>query len=392
MVIQQSIHLHTSTKYLSKVQNTLLLTVFVKTTAESFVGVFVPIYLLIHGLSLKAVFTYSFLVFVTTFLSLLIALKSNQYLGMKKTMVVGILLTIGFYLLLHGLVKGNEYQLIALVDGMSLGFYFGAYNMLLTKAVTRGREGRGASVQQIAGIMAGVIGPTIGALVIIGLSFQSLFLIVTALLVIAPIPLFFSKEVHAKRQSLEISNLIFRKPTRADKAVFLQGVIYGSSTFWPVYIYLHYSNLRALGILTTVASALTIAATYLIGSSVDKRQRLAYRLGGLLYAPTWISRLVFLTPLGLGVNSLLSSVLAIGPTMAVSKDIFHIAKTSRNQTAHFARVEFYMDGGRACLFGIAILLPNLTTLFILTGISALFYVSCAPKKRSSYKASIQVAN
>ena len=44
MLIQQSIHLHTSVKYLAKVQNALLLTVFIKTTAESFVGVFIPIF------------------------------------------------------------------------------------------------------------------------------------------------------------------------------------------------------------------------------------------------------------------------------------------------------------------------------------------------------------
>ena len=383
MLIQQSIQLHTSVKYLAKVQNALLLTVFIKTTAESFVGVFIPIFLLTHGLSLKAVFTYSLLVFITTFLSLLVALKCNQYLGMKKTMLIGILLTIGFYLALHSFINGVNYKIIALVEGVSLGFYFGAYNMLLTKAIKRGREGRGASIQQIVGITAGVIGPTIGAFIIKGLSFQDLFLVVTLLLVLAPIPLFFGKEVYAKRESLLLGSLVSRSPNRADKAVFLQGIMYGSGTFWPVYIYLHYPHLTALGILTTVASALTVIVTYIIGSSVDKRQRLAYRLGGLLYAPTWISRLLFLTPIGLGLNSLFASVLAIGPTMAVSRDIFHIAKTSKNQTSHFARVELYMDVGRAGLFAVAMLIPNLTTLFVLTSISALLYIGCAPKRRSA---------
>ena len=391
MIIQQSIHLHTSVKYLSKVQNALLSTVFIKTTAESFVGIFVPIYLLTHGLTLKAVFTYSLLVFVTTFLSLLVALKFNQYLGMKKTMVLGILLTIGFYMALHNFTNGTNYEFIALVDGMSLGFYFGAYNLLLTKAMKRGREGKGAGVQQIVGIVAGVIGPTIGALVIKSLSFQSLFLIVTILLFLATLPLFFSKDIHSKRQTLELKKLLTRRPHRADRAIFLQGIMYGSGAFWPVYIYIHYPHLTALGLLATVTSGLSVIATYLIGASIDKKQRLAYRLGGLLYAPTWISRLLFLTPIGLGINSLAASVLAISPSMAVSKDIFHIAKTSKNQTAHFARVELYMDGGRVCLFGLAVLIPNLTVVFIMTSIFALLYVGCAPPRKHSRLTMYQTA-
>ena len=383
MVTQQSIHLHSTVKYLAKTQNALLLTVFIKTTAESFVGIFVPIFLFTHGLNLRAVFTYSLIVFVTTFLSMLVALKCNQYLGMKKTMFVGILLTIGFYIALHSLVSGLNYKLIALVDGLSLGFYFGSYNMLLTKAMKRGREGSGASIQQIAGICAGVVGPTIGSLFIKGLSFQALFLIVTILLVAAPIPLFFGKEVRAKREPLLLRNLLLRTPSRADKAIFLQGIMYGSGTFWPLYIYLHYPHLTALGILATVTSALTIIVTYIIGSTVDKKQRLAYRLGSLLYAPTWISRLLFLTPIGLGLNSLFASVLAIAPSMAVNKDIFHIAKTSKNQSSHFVRVELYMDGGRACLFALAMLIPNLTTVFVLTSLSTLLFIVCAPRKTSA---------
>ena len=391
MITQQSIHIHTSIKYLSKVHNELLITVFIKATAEGFVGIFVPIFLLTHGLSLRAVFTYSLLVFVTTFFSILIALKCNQYLGMKKTMLVGILLTIGFYLSLHGLTSGINYKIIALVDGLALGFYYGAYNMLLTKSMKRGREGKGASVQQVVGIIAGVLGPTIGALLIKGLSFQSLFLIVSILLVTAPVPLFFGKEVKAKRELLHLSSLFTEKPTRVDRAIFLQGVMDGSGVFWPVYIYLHYPHLTALGILSTVTAALVITTTYLVGSSVDKKQRLAYRLGAVLYAPTWISRLLFLTPVGLGLNSLSASVLAIGPTMAVSKDIFHIAKTSKNQTAHFGRVEFYKNGGRACLIAIAILLPNLTAIFILTSLATLLYIGCAPKRKGHDKLLLRTA-
>lgn len=350
-----------------------------------------PIFLLTHGLSLQAVFTYSLLVFVSTFLSLLVALKSNQYLGMKKTLLLGILLTIIFYISLRSFINGFNFKLIALIDGMSLGFYFGAYNMLLTKALKRSREGKGTGVQQIAGIIAGVIGPTLGALIIKRLFFQDLFLGVIILLILAPLPLFFSKELHAKHQSLELGRLFTRRPGRADRAIFLQGVMYGSGTFWPVYIYIHYPHLTALGLLATVTSGLTIIVTYIIGSSIDKRQRLAYRLGGLLYAPTWISRLLFLTPIGLGINTLLATILAVGPTMAVSKDIFHIAKTTRNQSSHFTRVEFYMDAGRAGLFAVAVIIPHLTVVFILTSICAFLYIGCAPRKKRTKLTLHQIA-
>lgn len=391
MLLQQSIHLHTSAKHLGKVQNALLLTVFIKSTSESFISVFVPIFLLTHGLNLRQVFTYSLLVFVFTFLSMLLGLKLNQYIGMKKTLVLGIITTIVFYMALHAFTSGFNFMLIGIIDGFALGFYFAAYNMLLTRAMKRGKEGRGASKQQIAGILAGICGPTIGAVLVHDVSYQGLFLVVTGLLVIAPIPLFFSKDIKAKKQSLELAKLLSTKPNRVNRITFVQGMLFASTTFWPVYLYLHYPNIVALGLLATVTSALTIMMTFIVGSSVDRKQRLAYRLGGLLYAPTWIGRLIFISPLGLGLSSLVGSLLAIGPTMAVNKDIFHVAKTSKNQSAHFAMTELYMDGGRVALFGLAVLVPSLVFIFVLASIATLFYVVSAPHTKRTRATGMQTA-
>jgi YQGE family putative transporter len=381
MTSQHTLTMHQGVKHLAKTQNALLTSVFFKAIADSLVGLFVPIYLLTHGLNLRQVMGYCVVVYLATFVALLVALKVSQYIGIKKVFVLGVGITAAFYYCLHALVPSQSYLLIALVDGCALGFYFGAYNLLLTSALSRSHESRGYSVLQVAGLIAGVIGPLAGSLFIKQLSYNDLFIFVFAILLVTPIPLFFSKDHRAHRAPLQLSTLLVatKAKQRIDRSVFLQGMLYGAGTIWPLYLYMHYPHIVLLGVLSTVSGALVVVMTYYIGRSVDQHQRAAYGVGSLLYAPTWLTRLLFITPVGLSINSMAASVLAIAPTLAVAKDIFHTAKVSKNRMAHFARIEFYMDLGRVITFGAACLAGNLTAMFIISAIASLGYFSCRPK-------------
>jgi MFS family permease len=324
---------------------------------------------------------YCVIVYACTFTTLQIALKLCQYIGTKKVLTLGIVLMAAFYYMLHSLVISKTFTTIAVVDGSSLGLYFGAYNMLLTKAMKRSHEGHGYALQLVIGMLAGVLGPLIGSLIIKQLSFQNLFLVVIVILAITPIPLFFSKEYKPSHESLKLSAVLTGSPARKriDRAVFLQGILYGSGTIWPLFLYIHYPHIVALGILASISAALVLIGTYVIGNSVDKHQGSAYGLGSLFFAPTWLTRLLYVTPIGLAINAFSASLFAIAPTMAVSKDIFHTAKLSKSRSAHFSRVEFYMDAGRVTIFGIAFFTGNLTAMFVVSAFATLCFLGCRPK-------------
>jgi MFS family permease len=376
------ISMHQSAKHLAKSQNQLLLTVFLKAIADSLVTIYVPIYLLTHHVSLHFVLLYCIVVYCSTFLFVQLALKASQYLGVKKVLSSGILLTAAFYYMLYHLNASRNFILLALIYGAALGIYFGAYDMILTKSMKRSHEGNAYTYQQVAGMLAGVLAPLLGSLLIKEFSYQTLFLVVMVVLAMTPLPLFFSKDFRTRRESLALRTLLkgSNSRKRIDRAVFLQGVIYGGGTIWPLYLFIHYRHIVALGILASISAGLVMLFTFVIGRSIDKHQRSAYVLGSVSFAPTWVTRLMFISPVGLAFNAFASSVLAIAPTMAVLRDIYHIGKISKSRSAHFARVELYMDLGRICIFGVAFFASSLSIMFLVLSITTLFYASCKPKK------------
>jgi MFS family permease len=385
--------MHQSSRHFASSQKQLLISVFLKAMADSLITIYVPIYLLIHGVSLRHVMAYCIVVYASTYVCLQVALKASQYIGMKKVLSGGIIMTAAFYCLLHSLIIRNTYIDIGCVDGAALGLYYGAYDLLLTKSMKRSREGNGFTLQQLAGMMAGVLGPLLGSLIIKELSFQDLFGIVIVVLAITPLPLFFSRDMKARREPLNMSAVFRGNPThrRVDRAVFLQGILYGSGTIWPLYLYIHYPHIIALGILSSFSAGLVMVWTFIVGKRIDRQQRSAYSFGAISYAPTWLTRLIFISPIGLAVNACMSSVLAIAPTMAVARDIFHVAKTSKSRAAHFSRIECCMDGGRIGIFAVAFVANNLTAMFIVSSVATISYLSCRPRK-VSHRASPQLAS
>lgn len=374
--------MHASAKHLSSSQNELLLTVFLKAVADSFVSIYIPIYLLTHGVGLRSVLLYCIVVYTITFVAVQSSLKLSQHLSTKWVLAIGIGMTAVFYALLHSLAPDKSYLLIALIDGAAVGFYYGAYDLLLTKAMKRSQESKAFTYQQIAGMLAGVIGPFIGSLIVSQWSFHDLFMVVIILLLITPLPLLFSKGSTSPHEPLKLGGVFKGSESlrRVDRAVFLMGVLYASASVWPLYLYIHYPNIITLGILTSISSGLVLFSTFVIGRSVDRHHRRAYSIGSLTYAPTWLTRLIFITPLGLTANAFIGSILSIAPTMAVTKDIYHHAKITENRTAHFSRVEFYMDAGRIVIFIIAYVSTSLTLMFIVSSLASVLFMTCRPKQ------------
>jgi hypothetical protein len=376
MLTQHLIHFQNTATYIGKEQKELLFTVFTKSIAESLVAIYVPIYLLTNGVSVRSVFLYYVLAYLTLAFSMMLAQKSNQVIGAKKTLVIGVAITALFYYCLHSLTDGIDFRSIAILNGIALGFYFGAYNVLLSHAMKTSTEGKSYTLQQLTAMFAGVIGPLLGALFIQGLSFQSLFLIVIVVLLIAPVPLFFSTDFKMPSQPLKASAIFTRKISRVDRATFLYGINSAAAIFWPAYIYLHYPHIIALGIFASLSSGAIILVTYIVGAKIDQDQDLGYGAGAVSHASSWISRLLFITPAGLVLNSFIGSITAIGSTMAVNKDIFHVAKISNNESAHFVRTEFLLCTGRVFVFGSALLIANVYVLFVAASAAALLFTTC----------------
>lgn len=344
----------------------LYLSVFLKSLAESLINIFIPIYLLQLGYGIFDIAVYFIIHYSAIALFMPLGMSLNAKIGIKKTMALGTFCYIFGYYLLNRLEFFPEYQWVAFVLGISIGFYFSAFHIEYTKIADRKSEGKELSVFKIIAIVAAVLGPFVGSLVISGASFHILFLIVAALLLASIVPLFFTKDFKIPERRISFKNIV--KADSPAKALVYQadGIINLVSTiFWPVFIYLTISEITFLGGIISLTSFLMIAVVIYIGKLVDKNNGQALKIGVFTHAPLWILRIFLLSPLGLFFSNLLNSISLTFIGLSFGKIFYGKAKDSKNLVDYFLFRDFNLNIGRIILLFICLFTQSITWMFII---------------------------
>src|SRR5271157_4946128 len=159
----------------------VVITVFFS-LANSITGIFLPNYYLQAGLDVGAIILLMAATFLTIGLLPLLLLKLMPE-SFEKLLIVGIILTAAFYALLL-LVKNP--LLLGLVQGLSLGTYWPAFNLLLYRHTSIRRRGLVVSLLYVAiPAITTVAGPAMGGVFISILGFGALFALGIAFLAVA---------------------------------------------------------------------------------------------------------------------------------------------------------------------------------------------------------------
>lgn len=344
----------------------LYLSIYLRTFAESFVALFIPIYLLELGYSLQAVLFYFLLCFTIFIIITPLGMFLNRSVGVKKTMVLG---TIGFicvYYSLHLVSLGFPYYIVAFLHGISLGIYFSAFNIELTKASIKKAEGKELSFLKIIVLISASIGPVVGALIASQTSFHVVFLIVSLLLIISVIPLFLSKDVFV-HYHWSLKNM-FRADSKR-KAVMYQAhgfLSIASEIVWPIFIYFTIKNIVSLGIIITLSSFLIILLIIYIGRVADRDDKKLLNVGIFSYAPFWIIRLFLLSPIGLFISQFIGAFLTAMIDISISKMVYQKAEHEKDIGNYFLFRELNLGMGRVILLSIAIVTNSIVPIFILS--------------------------
>lgn len=343
----------------------LYLSIYLRTFAESFVALFIPIYLLELGYSLQIVLFYFLLCFVLVVITMPLGMFLNRSLGVKKTMVLGTVGLICLYYTLHLVSVGFPYYIVALIHGCSLGVYFSAFNIELTKASIKRAEGRELSFLKVIVLVSASIGPVVGAIIASQTSFHVVFLVVSLFLIISVIPLFLSKDffVHYHWSLRDM----FRADSKR-KAVMYQAhgfLTVASEILWPIFIYFTIKNIVSLGIMVTVSSFLIILFIMYVGKIADTNDKKLLSVGIFSYAPFWIIRLFLLSPIGLFISQFIGSFLNAMIDIAISKMVYQKAEHDPDIGNYFLFRELHLGIGRIILLSIAIVTNSLTPIFVL---------------------------
>jgi len=192
--------------FYNKELDELYISVALKSLAESFVGIFVPIYLLTLGFDIRLLVIYYAIYFLSIVFFMILGMKLNSSIGVKKTMSLWILFFVIYFLSLHSFGITMPY-IIALIWWAAVALYYASFHIEFSKFTAKNKEATQFSILKIITIVASIVWPLLGALFIEKISFNFLFILVSVLMLLSIVPLFFTKDIKTEKFNFSFSKL-----------------------------------------------------------------------------------------------------------------------------------------------------------------------------------------
>lgn len=243
--------------------------------AVSMIDLFIPVYLLGLGYSLleASLFWIVFLVFI--FLSYPFSAVLSERIGVKHTILLSVPPLIVFYFLMYSL-NSNAFPvlLLAALLGICKGIYWVPLNIDFVEHLHRRAKGKEVSYSQIAPKLGRVLGPIIGAFILLSFGFQLLFLFVIVFLFASILPLFTSRDFPPKPKdhwnkafSLHSAKYFFGSAAEGAFGVF-------EGFFFPLFIFFLFGgfggrSIYSMGFSSSLLMAATIIFAVFAGRKTD---------------------------------------------------------------------------------------------------------------------------
>lgn len=241
----------------------------------SLVSLFLPLYFYKElGYSLQETLMF-FLVYSIVFAVFTpIAAKFSARYGIKHSVLLSVPLYLGFigllYLLPHMKIP---LSIIGACLGISLAFYWMGMNLVFRKASNQCSRGAEVGKKMSISILATMIGPLLGGVLIQTWGFNVVFIVSSIALLFSSFFLFLSKEKHVPfhfsfkkvlvKKSWSNSIFFISKGT----AIMAEGVI------WPLFVFGVLGSYATLGMMGMVLSGISALLLWLFGCYSDKVDR-----------------------------------------------------------------------------------------------------------------------
>jgi MFS family permease len=271
----------------------------IRAFAVSMISIFIPVYLINLGSSIRNVILYFLLAHLTSAICCIPAAKLTARFGFKHVMNISLPFLIIGLLMLNTLPQYNwPLWIIGIIMGINMGMYWTGFH--IDFSTVSDQKNRAAEVGVVRLIMSGfrAIGPVIGGVLIAFTGFKLLFIIVCILIIASGIPLLLSKDRHASFDFTikDVAKRFIRPDLIPYVARGVERGIYAS--IWPIIVFFSIAkSYTTLGGITTATLVLSLFFTFIISKAADKRRMLVYRLGCLLNAAVWFIRVTLKTNL-----------------------------------------------------------------------------------------------
>lgn len=273
----------------------MYLALSLKTLAVSMVGIFIPLFLIIElGFSLSNVVLFYFFTAMGYMVTAPIAGKFVSRFGLKNSAMLTVPMLIVFYLgLFSSEVIGLNLNYLAVFLGVTQAMYWIPFVTHFVRSSDKKHRSEEVGFLSASMIVSSMSGPFVGALIITLLGFGSLFKIASLLLVLSIIPLIFTKGSH------EPFRCRFKDIQRIPRRFTVKMLAFGATNivelvFWPVFLFSVVNIYTSFGLIFLIAEFGAFVSAVWLGSIEDRKKLLKIlRIGGILCAIIWLSRIFF---------------------------------------------------------------------------------------------------
>lgn len=358
--------------------NELFISTFFRFLAVSLISIFIPVYLLTTGHNLSQIIVYYLIFYTSISIFIGISMYLSSKIGTKKIMALGSLLFIIYYPLLYFIDKGLYFGWPALIHGLSVALFFSGFHLIFTKFCER----KEYSVFTLTTVLSGIIGPVIGGIIIFYYSFNMLFIISSVLLTLSVIPLFMTKDFKFPYEKFS-PKLIVKTDTKRKAYAYQLSALLAivAGIFWPLFIYLTLKNVIPLGIISSLTSFLMIFGAFYVRRKADSDNKMTLILGVFLNSPSWLLRILLLSPIGLFISNFYSDFSKTFIDIPFNNMVYEKAKVCKSRMNYFLFREYNFQIGRLVILILALIFANLFWMFIISFFITFGYLILANDKK-----------
>lgn len=290
---------------------------YVSTTILNFalamILIFEPIYLYTIGYSLKEIILFFLLVYLIYLFLLPLGAKFAKRVGYEHSIAVSTIVFILYYLVFYNIAAVDWFfYLAAFLYAAQKTLYWPAYHADFARFADVGQDGREISLLTVIVSIVSIAAPLISGIVLENWGFAALFTFVSIIFLISNVPLLVTKEVFEPSPFPYFDTFkALLAPER--RRQFLSYLGFGEElvvlVVWPVFIATIITDLLNIGILTALATFVSLVVTMYIGRTSDSgNKRRILRFGTIVYAFAWLIRLLVKGASGIFLTDSLSRI------------------------------------------------------------------------------------
>jgi len=346
--------------------------------ALSLISLFIPIYFYQIGFSIGKIIFFFFLIALYFFILILLTPKIISKFGIKHSILFSTPPVIIYYL---GLNYIKNYPILFFIlpffIALSESLLWVAYDIYFLKFSKKEIRGSQLSLSYIISILTSIIGPFLGALLIIKFGYNLTYIIGAGLAFFSIIPLFLSKEFKRK---LNFNYKDLFKYLLNKKNINLNLSFIGYSIenqieviLWPIFIFIILKGVLEVGSIVSLTTLISIIIVRVMGKLTDiKNKKYLIRIGMILTFISWFLRTIVNTKLKIFIVDTFKKYSYNTLLIPWVTYTYDIAK-KRNYFKYFVARELVFKGTRLLVLPLIILifyLFSVKTSFILTFIIA----------------------